>query len=1752
MCRYGPAHERSQSSGHSASRRATRPDLPDRDRTRAVSARIPPRVSAPAPPLVVGIGASAGGLQAFREFLSVLPPDSGAAFLLVQHLDPNHESLLSELIAPHTAMEVRDAEQDEPLCADTVYVIRPGNALAVRDGRIELSEPTLHRGIRLPVDHLFRSLAREYGNRAVGIVLSGAGSDGSSGLRDLKGAGGLTIAQKPASSGQPGMPNSAIDTGLIDLVLEISDMPEALERFASLPPDARVDPQAEESGELPQARGDEEAEAGDGDGGGPDGDPDGAARHLEESDLTRLKALLVAQIDFDLGIYKRGTIERRVLRRMLLSGFEQVSDYVDHLRERPVEQQTLVRDLLISVTDFFRDVEAHRALHESVVEPLIAGLGSDGGVRAWVAGCATGEEAYSLGMTLLDAAAEGGKTVDVQIFATDVDHEALAFARVGVYPPSIVDRIPKERLERYFHPFDGRGYRVRSALRNCISFVTHDLTRDPPFSRMDIVSCRNVLIYLSPDTQRHVLALMHFALREEACLMLGTSESPSVQPGLFTTLSKSARLYRKSGLSRPPSMSYGSGKRRSDGQRDRSPRKPPAGGGHPAPPRTGAADPARGAVLEAWAPPTLIVAGDGSVVFMHGELGPFLQFPQGEAPRLSLDAMLRQEFAMRTRGALYRCRRTAQPVTVVTSGEGGPSHRVRISARPAATLGDGAVMLSFETLERDRKETGEAIEDAPRTGEGVEDEAAVEQLEYELRATREDLRSTVEELETSNEELRSSNEESMSMNEELQAANEELESTTEELRSLNEELTTVNGQLREKIEQLEQVNDDLGNFFASARVAMLFLDEQLRMKRFTPAAAELLSIDPSDVGRFTGDFSRELLQMELEQEAQHVLEHLEPHSRELRTRDGRWFVRRVLPYRTESRRIEGVVVTLFDITERRRATERLAARERQQSVIARLGLEGLAEPDLQSLMNRAVEEVQATLELDYCKILELQPGGERLLIRAGGGWREGLVGSGYVGSGTDSQAGYTLQSAEPVIVDDLASETRFSGPSLLVEHEVTSGVSCPIRAGTEVYGVIGGHTRERRHFTQEDADFVQAVANIVGSASEHYQTRLRTRLEHEVSRLLIAHTDPEDTLAAVQNCLCTELGAVASEVWLYSDEDAAELACRRVHTALGAIRQETLEKLCGRDVRHAEDPVALVLASGEAVGLTDLGTPELLAHDARARSLGYRTAFAFPLQSGERLLGVMTLYAAGRLFTNAPFLLSLESVGRTVGDKLARIAHERRAAWLAAITESTQDALFSHDARGRVTEWLSGAERLLGYKAEKMIGTSIERIVPEERRAEVRSVTRRVLAGMRLEPFESVRLASDGRQIEVSVRNSPIRDPHGNVVGVSSIERGIERQKETERRLRMADKQKDEFLAMLGHELRNPLASIRTAAELLGMGVDESETRHARTVIERQSDHMARLLDGLLDVSRIVSGKITLDSAVVDFADVCRSVLEDSAGSARRSEIALRVELPEAALPVNADRVRLAQVVDNLLSNAIHYTPSGGSVTLALALEGSEAVLRVCDDGVGIEEELLPYVFDVFRQSERHLDRAEGGLGLGLALVRSIVALHGGIAEAYSDGPGKGAEFVVRLPVSKVPPGRAGRRGRAPGAALDILLIEDNPDSADVTTRVLKRLGHRVSSTARGREGVEMAAREVPDIVLCDLGLPDNFSGYDVVRELRGREETRAIRTVALSGYGRAEDKAKSREAGFDDHLTKPVSIAMLKGILKQDEERIL
>lgn len=1669
-----------------------------------------------APTLVIGVGASAGGLDAFKQFLGALPDDTGMCFLLVQHLDPTHESLLGELLARCTAMRVCDADQGVSLEANTVYIIRPDTALAVRDGKIVLSGPTLHRGVRLPVDHLFRSLAREYQARSVGIVLSGAGSDGSSGIRDIQAAGGLTVAQKPDTSGQSGMPRSAIDTGCVDLVLEIEAIPAALRRFESLPPEVR------QGSEEERADGREQK-----------------FRRLTEQDFGSLAAVLQTQADFDPRVYKPATVERRVFRRLTLSGFDAVEPYLEYLRVDSVEQQTLVRDLLINVTDFFRDPEAYAALRQLVIEPLVSEAAAGETLRVWVAACATGEEAYSLAMEFLEVIDAESARVELQLFATDIDQDALSFARAGIYPPSIADHVSQQRLAKYFKPLDGKGYQVRPTLRDLVSFAAHDLTKDPPFSRMHLVSCRNVLIYLRSEVQKHVLKVLHFALQANGHLFLSTSETTGAQRELFSTISQKYRVYRKTGASRPLTVA----RSRSRPQLERH-----GGGSNTATEfqrrQTSKEDDlARRAVVEAFAPSTLVVSADGTVIFAHGNLDPFVQIPQGDYPRFEFSKILRPEIATRARGAIYKCRRDNQSVSAVCNQD-DRNQKTRIQALPAPTLGDDAVILSFEILRPEQHVTRELTH--AEQPESSEQKVVVDQLENELRATREDLSNTVEELETSNEELRSSNEESMSMNEELQSANEELEATTEELRSLNEELTTVNSQLREKVDLLEQAHDDLNNFFASTKIATLFLDERICIKRFTPAAQKLLNIDHADIGRFVGDIARELLQDELEREAQEVLEHLTPRTRDLRTRAGRWMTRGVLPYRTESRRIEGVVVTFTDVTETKLATEKLAMRERQQSVIARIGMRALRTVDLQGFMDQAVREVQQTLATDFCKILECQPGGQTLLLRSGVGWRSGLVGTAQIEGGTDSQAGYTLHTSEPVIVSNLGEEKRFSGPAMLTDHQIVSGISCVIGDGKHPYGVLGAHTQQLRNFSLEDAYFLQAVASVIGSAVERSQARTRLALELQTAHVLAESNDLDDAFPNLLQKMMTELSASVGEVWWFEpDDQRLERRLLQVQPMTDHARVEgQLEK---RIFQPGEGMVGRVYTTATATWCSDLGDPALFSRRESAKSLGLASGLALPILCGDSVVGVIALFSVNRFVADDTFLRSLESMGRSIGEFSRRMESEQRARRLAAITESSHDAILSYRLDGTVTEWLSGAERLLGFSGDEMVGRNIDQVVPEELRQQLWEINKRIEQGEVIDPFETQRLGNDGRTIEVSVRSSPVKDSHGNVIGISSTDRDITRQKETERQLLEADRQKDEFLAMLGHELRNPLAAIRSAAELLRRtGADGDELAEVQAVLERQSSHMAGLLDGLLDVSRIIQGKVVIKSTVVDLAAICREVLSDATSRLRGRTLEVATDLPDGPIQVEGDPVRLTQIIDNLISNALKFTLDGGAVRVALDHDENDALLNVSDTGVGIQADLLPHIFEVFRQSEQSLDRSSGGLGLGLALVKLLVEAHGGTVEVSSGGKDQGATFMVRIPITTKKATQVETIDRGVIGPLTLLLIEDDRAVVRMLSLILKRSGHQILVANTGQAGIDLARKQLPDVVLCDIGLPDGLSGFDVAKTLRDDPQMEHVKLVALTGYGRPEDKMRGKEAGFDDYLTKPVSVAVLTRLLRQ------
>jgi two-component system, chemotaxis family, CheB/CheR fusion protein len=850
-----------------------RPDQANRVPTgpnQSLSVRGPPtKIS------VVGIGASAGGLDACKKLLAALPADNGNAFILVQHLDPTHESMMVDLLADHTAMVVRQAADGMPIEPDNLYIIPPGTYLSVAAGALHLSQPRARHGARLPFDFLLRSLASEYGPRAACIILSGTGADGSIGLKAIKEAGGLVIAQDPDEAGYDGMPRSAIMTGSVDMVLPVAEIPATLKR----------------AGGPPQA-------------------------NAPRNGLAEIIDLLRSNTAHDFTLYKPGTLRRRIERRMGLAatGVNDMEHYLQMVRSDPHELDLLAKDLLINVTSFFRDAHVFEKLAETIVPDIVRAHAPDRPIRVWIAGCSTGEEAYSLAMLFREQIVAAKLGLKLQIFASDVDPDAIAIAREGVYSETIEADVSKERIARFFSKED-HGYRISPELRAAVVFTVQDVLTDPPFSRLDFVSCRNLLIYLRPEAQTKVVALFHFALEPGGILLLGTSETVGTLDSQFAVVSKLERIYRHTGNGRPGELAFSG----AIGDGVRIAAKP----GHlpPASRQVALAELCRRMVMETYAPAAVLINRKHECQYSLGPTDRYLRVVSGH-PSHDLLAMVRQGLRTKLRSVIQRS--TQENARIVVPGgrihEDGTYGTFSIAVQPARSDGEELLLVCFIDDPKPQKPDSLAGAD--------DDNPRVAELENELEATRTELQGAIHNLEISSEEQKAINEEALSVQEEYQSTNEELLTSKEELQSLNEELTALNSQLQETLERQRTTSNDLQNVLYSTDVATLFLDQNLNIRFFTPATKALFAILPGDVGRPLSDLNSLAVDTDLLIDARTVLRTLEPISREIEARNGAYYNRRVLPYRTQDNGVEGVVITFSDITERRRVSDELGVAKR--------------------------------------------------------------------------------------------------------------------------------------------------------------------------------------------------------------------------------------------------------------------------------------------------------------------------------------------------------------------------------------------------------------------------------------------------------------------------------------------------------------------------------------------------------------------------------------------------------------------------------------------------------------------------------------------------------------------------------------------------------------------------------------------------------------------------------------------------------
>lgn len=845
---------------------------------------------------VVGIGASAGGMRAVTTLLEHCPANTGMAFVVILHLSPKHVSQAESMLQRATRMKVKQVTQPTPLQADHVYVIPPNKALSMNDGYLRVSSLKREPGTQhASVDLFFRTLAQVHRERAVAAVLSGMGSDGAVGIARVKELGGLTLAQAPDDAEYPSMPESAIATGLVDMVLPASDMAgQLLEvwrnvRSMRLP---RIDDGAADHTAVPH----------------------GDAALAAEQALGDILGILHRETRNDFRHYKRATILRRIERRMQVSRTPDLPAYRDYLAQSPAEATALLADMLISVTNFFRDREAFEALERDVVIPLFRGRGDADSIRVWVPGCATGEEAYSITMLLCEQAEQMAQPPAIQVFATDIDEHAIDVARTGCYPESIVTDLPPGRLNRYFVHAQGE-YKIRKGIREKILFATHNIMRDPPFSRLDLVSCRNLLIYLERDAQKDTLDMLHFALRPGGYLFLGASESADAAGGRYSLVDRKNRIYRANKADAHlyvPALPVGAGNGHGvPAKRDDSVRAKPS-----------YADIHERATRQS-APPSVLVDAANQLVHMSQRVGRFLRFADGE-PSHDVVKLVLEELRPGIRTALFQARQSdrrveSEPVALILDGV---ARRVAVTAQRYREEHESIdfVLLTFE--EHDAVSATEAGQAAD--GRDI----AYAQLEEELQRTRLHLRETVERSETFNEEMKASNEELQSINEELRSASEELETNKEELQSVNEELITVNHEMKTKVEEISKINDDLQNLISSTEIPTIFVDQNLCIKRFTPRATTLFNIIPVDVGRSLLDITHHLNYDTLHEDVISAFSAVRVIEREVTSNRGQYLLARILPYRTTEDRIEGAVMTFIDITRRREAEASVVRNER--------------------------------------------------------------------------------------------------------------------------------------------------------------------------------------------------------------------------------------------------------------------------------------------------------------------------------------------------------------------------------------------------------------------------------------------------------------------------------------------------------------------------------------------------------------------------------------------------------------------------------------------------------------------------------------------------------------------------------------------------------------------------------------------------------------------------------------------------------
>ncbi|MGZ5050087.1 MAG: chemotaxis protein CheB [Methylobacter sp.] len=885
--------------------------------------------------LIVGIGASAGGLEALQQFFRALPPDTNFAFIVVVHLDPNHGSLLSELLQKQTSTKVVQITDGMPVEPNRIYVIPPSKSLSIFHKKLHLAELELPHYSHLPIDFFFRSLAQDQHDKAVGIVLSGTGSDGSLGLTEIKAANGLVMVQDESSAQYDGMPKNAIKTGVADFILPPDKMPAQLVEYAQFQRGAQVTLiNQQENVEIP---------------------------------LQKIFLLIRNQTGHDFSLYKKNTICRRIERRMQLHRIKNMADYVLFCEKNEQEVATLTKELFIGVTSFFRDPKSFEILQHEILPELLKQKPKDYVLRIWIPGCSTGEEAYSMAIIIQECLDNVEHHLNVQIFGTDINESAIDIARRGLYLSGINADVNPERLKRFFIKEDD-SYRIKKSIREMLVFAPHNVIKDPPFTKLDIISCRNLLIYFNSELQKKILPAFHYSLREDGIMVLGPSETTGQSDRFFTVLNKKWKIYRRNNLAsfRPRPVTLGeaphhSSIHHSDTKMPSTVQKSED---------LSIVQLVEAILRQSSVPPCAIIDGQNNIVYVHGKLGKYLEPAEGKISVNIIDMVhhgLKVELMTAIRQVAQTRRKVQKKACAIQSNGARLSVNMTVSPILEYASIPGVIMVMFEDV---MSET--VLPEEKSQPQQPAEAKEIETLQKQLDLTKQSLQITIEELESSNEELKSTNEELQSTNEELQSTNEELETSKEELQSLNEEALSVNAELQSRIDELQSANDDMKNLFDSTQIATLFLDINGCIRRFTPKVKELIKLEAADVGRPIAHFASTLPGLNLTAASSHVLKTLEKHESEHYDDNGHCFFVRILPYRTMNNVIAGVVINFENISLRKKAEQAVVDSEKRYKSLFDFSPVPMWENDF-SKVEHALQELRRQGVTDFSEYLAKHP-----------------------------------------------------------------------------------------------------------------------------------------------------------------------------------------------------------------------------------------------------------------------------------------------------------------------------------------------------------------------------------------------------------------------------------------------------------------------------------------------------------------------------------------------------------------------------------------------------------------------------------------------------------------------------------------------------------------------------------------------------------------------------------------------------------